>query len=94
MPSGVASHQNQDRLLPGWEKRKGTYPNVKFDFLGYCFRPRWVKKSQDNSMFCGFNPAVSPSALKTMRSTIRDLSILMTNAAVAGGHRTYTQPAR
>jgi RNA-directed DNA polymerase len=56
-------------------KRKGTYPNVKFDFLGYCFRPRWVKKSRDNSMFCGFNPAVSPSALKTMRSTIRDLNI-------------------
>ena len=21
-------------------KRKGKYPNVKFDFLGYCFRPR------------------------------------------------------
>jgi len=56
-------------------KRKGTYPNVKFDFLGYCFRPRWIKKSRDNSMFCGFNPAVSPSALKTMRSTIRDLNI-------------------
>jgi len=56
-------------------KRKSTYPNVKFDFLGYCFRPRWVKKSRDNSMFCGFNPAVSPSALKAMRSTIRDLNI-------------------
>src|SRR5208337_4445194 len=58
---------------PGW--RKSTYPNVKFDFLGYCFRPRWIKKSRDNSMFCGFNPAVSPSALKAMRSTIRDLNI-------------------
>ena len=56
-------------------KRKGTYPNVKFDFLGYCFRPRWIKKSRDNTMFCGFNPAVSPSALKAMRSTIRDLNI-------------------
>ena len=56
-------------------KRKGTYPNVKFDFLGYCFRPRWIKKSRDNSMFCGFNPAVSPSALNTMRSTIRELNI-------------------
>jgi RNA-directed DNA polymerase len=56
-------------------KRKGAYPNVKFDFLGYCFRPRWIKKSQDNSMFCGFNPAVSTSALNAMRSTIRDLNI-------------------
>ena len=56
-------------------KRKATYPNVKFDFLGYCFRPRWVRRLRDNIMFCGFNPAVSPAALKTMRSTIRDLGI-------------------
>ena len=25
-------------------KRKGKYPNVKFDFLGYCFRPRLVRR--------------------------------------------------
>ncbi|HVI79889.1 MAG TPA: group II intron reverse transcriptase/maturase, partial [Candidatus Acidoferrum sp.] len=24
-------------------KRQGTYPNMKFDFLGYCFRPRLVR---------------------------------------------------
>jgi len=56
-------------------KRKGQYPNVKFDFLGYCFRPRLVKKSRDNTLFCGFNPAVSPSALKSMRTKIRELNI-------------------
>jgi RNA-directed DNA polymerase len=53
--------------------RKGTYPNVQFDFLGYCFRPRKVKNSRDNKLFCGFNPAVSSSALKAMRTTIREL---------------------
>ena len=56
-------------------KRKGTYPNVKFDFLGYCFRPRLVKRARDNTLFCGFNPAVSPAALKAMRAAIRDLGI-------------------
>jgi RNA-directed DNA polymerase len=56
-------------------KRKSIYPNVKFDFLGYCFRPRLVKRLRDNTLFCGFNPAVSPSAMKTMRSTIRELNI-------------------
>ena len=56
-------------------KRKGKYPNVKFDFLGYCFRPRLVRCSRDNSLFGGFNPAVSPSAMKTMRATIRDLNL-------------------
>ena len=56
-------------------KRKSKYPNVKFDFLGYCFRPRLVRRFRDKVLFCGFNPAVSPSALKAMRSTIRDLNI-------------------
>ena len=32
-------------------KRKGQYPNVKFDFLGYCFRPRLVKNSRVASLF-------------------------------------------
>jgi RNA-directed DNA polymerase len=32
-------------------KRKGTYPNIKFDFPGYGFRPRLVRRSRDNKMF-------------------------------------------
>ena len=56
-------------------KRKGRHSNVMFDFLGYQFRPRMVQNSRDGSLFCGFVPAVSPSALKSMRSTVRDLNI-------------------
>jgi RNA-directed DNA polymerase len=56
-------------------KRRGQYPNVKFDFLGYCFRPRLVRRSRDNLLFCGFNPAVSPSAMQAMREAIRDLNL-------------------
>ena len=55
--------------------RKGTYPNVKFDFLGYCFRLRLVSRFRDNTLFCGFNPAVSPETMKAMRSTIRELKL-------------------
>ena len=57
------------------DKRQGTYPNVAFDFLGYCFRPRAVWGSRSGRLFCGFTPAVSPSALKAMRAKIRDLHI-------------------
>ena len=32
-------------------KRKGKYPNIKFDFLGYRFRPQKVLNSRDNSLF-------------------------------------------
>jgi RNA-directed DNA polymerase len=56
-------------------KRRGKYTNVKFDFLGYCYRPRLVRRFRDNTLFCGFNPAVSPSAMKAMREAIRDLNI-------------------
>lgn len=55
--------------------RNGNYPNVKFDFLGYSFRPRRVQNSRDKSLFCGFNPAVSLSAMKAMRKAIRDLNL-------------------
>src|ERR1700733_608750 len=55
-------------------KRRSKFPNVQFDFLGYCFRPRLVRRFRDNSLFCGFNPAVSSVAMKAMRSTIRELN--------------------
>jgi hypothetical protein len=34
-----------------------------------------VRRRRDNTLFCGFNPAVSVSALKTMRSAIRELDL-------------------
>jgi RNA-directed DNA polymerase len=55
--------------------RRGKYPNVKFDFLGYCFRPRRVQRHRDNVRFCGFTPAVSPVAMKAMREAIRSLKL-------------------
>ncbi len=57
------------------DRRKGTHPNVTFDFLGYGFRPRRVKSARNTKVFCGFNPAVSASALKSMREKIRELNI-------------------
>src|SRR3974377_304428 len=55
------------------DKRRGKYPNIKFDFLATCFRTRVVRRSRTGILFCGFNPAVSPSALKSMRAKIREL---------------------
>jgi group II intron reverse transcriptase/maturase len=56
-------------------RRRREYPNVKFDFLGYCFRPRLVRRLRDNTLFCGFNPAVSPTAMKAMREKVRQMNI-------------------
>jgi group II intron reverse transcriptase/maturase len=56
-------------------RRRREYPNVKFDFLGYRFRPRLVRRLRDNTLFCGFNPAVSPTAMKAMREKVRQMNI-------------------
>ena len=56
-------------------RRREMYPTVKFDFLGYQFRPRQVATSQRNEFFCGYTPAASPTALKSMRATIKRLNI-------------------
>lgn len=51
--------------------RKEKYPSTKFDFLGYTFRPRLVKNFKRNSLFVSFTPAVSKSAMKSMRAFVR-----------------------
>ncbi|MBF0502955.1 MAG: group II intron reverse transcriptase/maturase, partial [Candidatus Riflebacteria bacterium] len=51
--------------------RKGRYPETKFDFLGYTFRPRNVKNRYRDSMFISFTPAVSLAAAKEMRQKTR-----------------------
>ena len=73
---GLEMHPTKTKIVYCKDgKRKGRYPNVMFDFLGYQFRPRKVRSSRNNELFCSFTPAVSPSALKTIRSTVRDLNI-------------------
>jgi RNA-directed DNA polymerase len=73
---GLEMHPTKTKIVYCKDgKRPLTYPTVKFDFLGYCFRPRLVSRRRDNKLFCGFNPAVSVSALKAMRSAIRDLNL-------------------
>jgi RNA-directed DNA polymerase len=69
-------HPNKTKIVYCRDsRRRGNYPNVTFDFLGYCFRPRLVQNSRDNTLFCGFTPAVSVSAMAALRTTIRELGL-------------------
>ena len=52
------------------DDRRGHYPNEKFDFLGFTFRPR-RSKNRWGKYFINFSPAVSDKAAKTMRRTMR-----------------------
>ncbi len=53
------------------ENRKKDYPKTEFDFLGYTFCGRLVKKNGEDEFFVGFTPAVSKRALKDMRAETR-----------------------
>lgn len=65
-------HPSKTKIVYCFTRNRGRkYPNVSFDFLGYCFRPRKIKRSQEDTFFCGFTPAVSNAAMKAMRATIR-----------------------
>jgi len=56
------------------DDRRGEYPEQKFDFLGFTFRPRRAK-SRRGKLFVGFNPAISNKAAKSIRETMRQWQI-------------------
>ena len=56
------------------DDRRGDYPNQKFDFLGFTFRPRRAK-DQKGKYFVSFLPAVSNKAAKAMRQAMRKLGL-------------------
>ena len=68
---GLMLHPQKTKLVycKDWNRR-GDYPIISFDFLGYNFRPRktiWHGRQFVHS----FLPAASPNALKAIGSTIR-----------------------
>jgi RNA-directed DNA polymerase len=52
------------------DRRRGLHAHTSFTFLGYTFRPRGARRA-DGKMFTGFQPAVSPEALKKMSQQVR-----------------------
>lgn len=55
--------------------RPGSHASQSFDFLGFTFRPRRARNHQKKENFCTFSPAASRVAMKSMRTTIRQLRL-------------------
>jgi len=73
---GLTLHPDKTKIIYCNNSRyKLRYPYRKFDFLGYTFRDRWIQNPTTKVMFLGFNPAVSNSAIKSMRAKVRSLGI-------------------
>jgi group II intron reverse transcriptase/maturase len=68
---GLEIHRQKTKIIYCKDdRRRKDYPEQKFDFLGYTFRPRGAK-DPEGKYFVGFNPAVSNEAAKSMRETMR-----------------------
>ncbi len=53
------------------DDRRAEHQEIKFDFLGYTFRPR-RSKNRHGKFFINFTPGVSNKAAKAMRHKIRN----------------------
>jgi RNA-directed DNA polymerase len=69
---GLELHPDKTKIVHCKDgSRTGQYPNTEFDFLGYTFRPRVVRNRKQGNLFVSFTPAVSKSAMKSMKSYVR-----------------------
>jgi len=68
---GLELHPDKTRIVYCKDDdRRGNFPEIKFDFLGYTFRPR-RSKNRYGKFFINFTPGVSNKAAKAMRQVIR-----------------------
>ena len=56
-------------------RRKGTYENTSFDYLGFTFRPRGARDRKNNVIFTSFLPAISKKSGQRIRNAIKDWNL-------------------
>lgn len=68
---GLELHPDKTRIVYCKDdNRRGSDPNITFDYLGYTFRPRRAKNRYGKT-FLSFSPAISEQAKVKIRQTIR-----------------------
>ena len=56
-------------------RRKGTYENTSFDYLGFTFRPRGARDRKNNVIFTSFLPGISKKSVQRIRNAIKDWNL-------------------
>ncbi len=68
---GLRLHPDKTKVVYCKDRRRrGSYENTSFTFLGYTFQPR-AALGRNGNLFVGFQPAVSAAALKKMSGEVR-----------------------
>lgn len=73
-------------------RRKGKYPTVKFDFLGYSFQPRTSESKGREGLFLGFDCAISISSRKRIADKLGELKVERLNFKSIVGIAQYLNP--
>ncbi len=76
---GLRMHQSKTKLVYCKDSNRRydkDYPTVKFDFLGFTFKPRLAQNSNRGEWFTNFLPAVSTKAMKTMNEKMHEWDVL------------------
>ncbi len=69
---GLELHPEKTKIVYCQDSdRRGKHEYIKFDFLGYTFRPRRAK-NRWGKHFVSFLPAISDKAARRIRATVRD----------------------
>ena len=56
-------------------RRKGTHPQVQFEFLGFSYQPRARKSKRDGKLYTAFAPEMSQSNQKKLREMIKAVPV-------------------
>ena len=73
---GLELHPDKTKIVYCKDsRRKGKYPVVKFDFLGYSFQPRTTKSKKTKGLFLGFDCAISISSRKRIADKLGELEV-------------------
>lgn len=70
---GLELHPDKTKVIYCKDgRRRKSYENTAFTFLGYTFKPRMVCNAKTKHRFVSFTPAVSKEAQKAMRKRVRE----------------------
>lgn len=73
---GLELHPSKTKIVYCRDsRRRGKYPVVKFDFLGYSFQPRTSKNKQTGKLFLGYDCAISISSRKRIAEKLEEMRI-------------------
>ena len=73
---GLELHPDKTKLVYCRDyRRRGNYPEIKFDFLGFSFQPRTTKSRKTSNLFLGYDCAISISSRKRIADKLEALEI-------------------